>query len=44
LRSTPVRRSISRWLSPRDSSVSIVILKFGFKTFTPTSSMLEEAR
>ena len=33
LRSTPVRRAISRWLAPFPSSVSIVIRKCDFKTF-----------
>ena len=34
-RSTPVRRSISRWLLPADKSVRTVIRRCGFKTFTP---------
>ncbi|MDE2052613.1 MAG: hypothetical protein KGJ72_16515, partial [Gammaproteobacteria bacterium] len=33
LRSTPVRRSISRWLRPLRSSISTVIRTCGFKTF-----------
>ncbi len=36
LRSTPVRRSISRWLTPCPSSVSMVVRRCGFKTFTPS--------
>jgi hypothetical protein len=39
----PVRRSISRWLTPRDNSVWIVIRRFAFKTFASASSMIEEA-
>jgi len=35
-RVTPVRRAISRWLVPLARSVSIVIRKYGFKTFTPS--------
>ena len=37
LRSTPVRRSISRWLAPLASNVWMVIRKCCFKTFTPGS-------
>ena len=35
LRSTPVRRSISRYVTPCFSSVSMAMRKCGFKTFTP---------
>ena len=35
LRSTPIRRSISRWPRPWRSSVSTVIRRCGLKTFTP---------
>jgi hypothetical protein len=34
LRSTPVSRTISRWLVPVASSVATVVRLFGFKTFT----------
>src|SRR6185312_12195299 len=35
LRSTPVMRSISRWLVPLDSNVRTVICTCDFKTFNP---------
>jgi hypothetical protein len=38
LRSTPVRRSISRWLAPPRRNVAMVMRKCAFKTFTPCSS------
>ncbi len=37
-RSTPVRRAISRCVAPPCSSVSMVIRKCDFKTFTPSPS------
>ncbi len=45
LRDTPVRRSISRCAVPLLSSVSIVMRKYDFKTFTPSSpEMVREER
>ena len=44
LRSTPVTRSISRWLAPFCSSVCRVIRKCDFKTFNSSRSFKMEQR
>jgi len=44
LRSIPVNRSISRWLLPARSRVSIVVCMCGFKTFTPGVPLVREGR
>jgi len=36
LRSTPVRRTMSCWATPRSSSVSIMMRRCGFKMFNPS--------
>ena len=44
LRSTPVRREISRWLTPQRTRVSIVTRIWLFRTFTPLPPLVGEGQ